>query len=66
MKKQNICLDGKCGSCKYFKKIDDTCAGDCLKNPYSDDVVHDPKHPYWTVQRSRIRCIHYVEKGGEG
>lgn len=63
---REICLKNKCGSCKYFIKIENTCQGECLKNPYSDDVVHDAKHPYWIIPRSRKKCIFYIEKGGAG
>ena len=62
MADREICLKDKCGSCKHFKEIAGTCNGDCLKNPYSEDVVHDPKHPYWIVPRSRVRCRFYEER----
>lgn len=55
------CIDlvGKCGSCRYFNLIESTTNGECLKSPYGDDVVHDPKHPYRIVPRSKIRCVNY-------
>lgn len=54
-----INLVGKCGSCRYFNLIESTTNGECLKSPYGDDVVHDPKHPYRIVPRSKIRCVNY-------
>ena len=30
-----------------------------MKNPYGENVVHDPKHPYWVVSRSRAKCRWY-------
>ena len=56
---KNIDLAGKCGSCCHFKPIEDTATGECLQNPYNDSIVHDPKHPHWIVQRSRIKCPLY-------
>lgn len=54
-----IDLTNKCGSCCNFKAIGGTTQGECLQNPYGEDVVHDPEHPYWIVQRSRIKCRLY-------
>ena len=54
-----IDLRNKCGSCSHFKLIDGTCNGECLRNPYGANVVHDPKHPYWIVARSRMKCKDY-------
>lgn len=62
MTRKNIVLAGKCGSCCHFKTIGDTAAGECLQKPYNDSVVHDPKHPHWIVQRSRIKCPLYNAK----
>ncbi len=59
---KNIDLSNKCGSCCHFKPIEDTATGECLQNPYNDSVVHDPKHPHWIVQRSRIKCPLYNAK----
>lgn len=59
---KHIDLTGKCGSCCYFKPIEDTATGECLKNPYDESVVHDPKYPHWIVQRSRIKCPLYDQK----
>ena len=59
---KNIDLTNKCGSCCHFKPIEDTANGECLQNPYNDSVVHDPKHPHWIVQRSRIKCRLYDAK----
>ena len=56
---KNIDLTNKCGSCCHFKPIEDTATGECLQNPYNDSVVHDPKHPYWVVLRSRAKCRWY-------
>ena len=62
MELKNIDLTNKCGSCCHFKPIEDTATGECLQNPYNDSVVHDPKHPHWIVQRSRIKCPLYNAK----
>ena len=59
---KEIDLTNKCGSCCHFKPIEDTATGECLQNPYNDSVVHDPKHPHWIVQRSRIKCPLYNAK----
>lgn len=59
---KNIDLTNKCGSCCHFKPIEDTATGECLQSPYNDTVVHDPKHPHWIVQRSRIKCTLYNAK----
>lgn len=59
---KDIDLTNKCGSCDHFKQIADTATGECLQNPYNDTVVHDPKHPHWVVQRSRIKCPLYNAK----
>ena len=59
---KDIDLTNKCGSCCHFKPIEDTATGECFQNPYNDTVVHDPKHPYWIVQRSRIKCPLYNAK----
>lgn len=59
---KDIDLTNKCGSCHHFKPIEDTATGECLQNPYNDTVVHDPKHPHWIVQRSRIKCPLYNAK----
>ena len=59
---KDIDLTNKCGSCCHFKQIEDTATGECLQNPYNDIVVHDPKHPHWIVQRSRIKCPLYNAK----
>ena len=59
---KHIDLTGKCGSCCHFKPIEDTATGECLQNPYNDSIVHDPKHPHWIVQRSRIKCPLYNAK----
>ena len=59
---KDIDLTNKCGSCCHFKPIEDTATGECLQNPYNDSVVHDPKHPHWIVQRSRIKCPLYNAK----
>ena len=59
---KDIDLTNKCGSCDHFKPIEDTATGECLQNPYNDTVVHDPKHPHWIVQRSRIKCPLYNAK----
>ncbi len=59
---KDIDLTNKCGSCCHFKPIEDTTTGECLQNPYDDSVVHDPKHPHWIVQRSRIKCRLYNAK----
>lgn len=59
---KDIDLTNKCGSCCHFKPIEDTANGECLQNPYNDSVVHDPKHPHWIVQRSRIKCPLYNAK----
>lgn len=56
---KEIDLANKCGSCDHFRKIDGTAQGECLKNPYGENVVHDPKHPYWIVSRSRAKCCWY-------
>lgn len=59
---KDINLANKCGSCCHFKQIENTATGECLQNPYDDTVVHDPKHPHWIVQRSRIKCSLYNAK----
>ena len=59
---KDIDLTNKCGSCCHFKPIEDTATGECLQNPYNDTVVHDPKHPHWIVQRSRLKCPLYNAK----
>lgn len=59
---KDIDLTNKCGSCCHFNPIEDKATGECLQNPYDDSVVHDPKHPYWIVQRSRIKCKLYNAK----
>ena len=59
---KDIDLTNKCGSCDHFKPIEDTVAGECLQHPYNDSVFHDPKHPHWIVQRSRIKCQLYNAK----
>ena len=59
---KDIDLTNKCGSCDHFKPIEDTATGECLQNPYNESVVHDPKHPHWIVQRSRIKCPLYNAK----
>ena len=59
---KDIDLTNKCGSCDHFKPIEDTATGECLQNPYNDTVVHDPEHPHWIVQRSRIKCPLYNAK----
>ena len=59
MTKKDIDLKNKCGSCHHFKPIDDTCSGECLMNPYGENVVHDPAHPHWIVTRSRAKCNRY-------
>lgn len=59
---KDIDLTNKCGSCDHFKPIEDTATGECLQYPYDDSVVHDPKHPHWIVQRSRIKCRLYNAK----
>ena len=59
---KSIDLKNKCGSCDHFKAIENTATGECLQYPYDDSVVHDPKHPYWIVQRSRIKCRLYNAK----
>lgn len=59
---KDIDLTNKCGSCCHFKPIEDTASGECLRNPYNDSVVHDPKHPHWIVQRSRVKCPLYNAK----
>ena len=59
---KQIDLTNKCGSCDHFKQIENTATGECLQNPYNDTVVHDPKHPHWIVQRSRIKCPLYNTK----
>lgn len=59
---KDIDLINKCGSCCHFKPIEDKSTGECLQNPYDDSVVHDPKHPYWIAQRSRIKCKLYNAK----
>ena len=59
---KDIDLTNKCGSCDHFKPIVDTATGECLQNPYNYTVVHDPKHPHWIVQRSRIKCRLYNAK----
>ena len=59
---KDIDLANKCGSCDHFKQIENTATGECLKNPYNESVVHDPKHPHWIVQRSRIKCPLYNAK----
>ena len=56
---KDIDLKNKCGSCEHFKPMGDMANGECLQNPYDDTVVHDPKHPHWIVQRSRIKCPLY-------
>lgn len=62
MLKNDIDLTNKCGSCCHFKPIEDTATGECLQNPYNDSVVHDPMHPHWIVQRSRVKCTLYNAK----
>ena len=62
MKPQNISLTNKCGSCCHFEPIEGTCSGYCLRNRYGENVVHDPAHPYWQVQRSRLKCVYYNQK----
>ena len=59
---KDIDLTNKCGSCDHFKPIENTAAGECLQYPYDDSVVHDPKHPHWIVQRSKIKCQLYNAK----
>ena len=59
MELKNIDLTNKCGSCDYFNPIDGTAMGECRKNPYDENVVHDPKHHYLIVVRSKIKCRHY-------
>ena len=54
-----IDLTNKCGSCCHFKKIDGTASGECLQNPYGDDIAHDPNRPHMTVARSRMKCKLY-------
>ena len=51
----------KCGTCAYYEKIGERMSGYCLKNRYGSDVVCDPKHPYPTVPRSKVKCRHYKE-----
>lgn len=62
MKPKSIDLANKCGSCDHFDPIDGTCSGYCLRNKYGENVVHDPEHPYWQVQRSRVKCADYNKK----
>ena len=57
---KDIDLTNKCGSCDHFRRIDGTAQGECLKNPYGENVVHDPKYPYWIVTRSRAKCRWYT------
>ena len=57
-----IDLNNKCGGCKYFNPIDETCNGYCLANPYGKNVVCDREHPYWQVGRSRPKCRKYEPK----
>lgn len=59
---KTINLENKCGSCDHFRQMGDTAQGECLQNPYGETVVHDPKHPYWIVARSRIKCRLYNAK----
>lgn len=59
---KTINLENKCGSCDHFRQMGDTAQGECLQNPYGETVVHDPKHPHWIVQRSRIKCRLYNAK----
>ena len=58
---KNIDLRDKCGSCEEYRQINDTACGCCLRQPYGDDVVHDPLLPYRQVSRSRVRCPYYKE-----
>lgn len=62
MELKDIDLTNKCGSCGCFKAIKYTLYGECLQNPYDDNAVHDPEHPYWIVQRSRPKCRLYRSK----
>lgn len=62
MKPKNIDLANKCGSCCHFEPIEGTCSGYCLRNKYGKNVVCDPNHPYWKVQRSRMKCVDYNKK----
>lgn len=62
MKPKNIDLANKCGSCCHFEPIEGTCSGYCLQNKYGANVVFDPNHPYWQVQRSRMKCVDYNKK----
>lgn len=53
-------VEGKCGSCRHYRRREDLPAfGCCLKKPYGCDVVHDPKYPYVTVQRTQQKCKKY-------
>ncbi len=56
---KSIDLTNKCDSCWNFKPVPGTARGDCLANPYGDDIAHDPDHPYWQVARSRTKCAKY-------
>lgn len=56
-----IDLKNKCGSCGFYSQIKDTAWGCCLRQPYGDDVVHDPQLPYRQVPRSRVKCPYYKE-----
>ena len=56
---KDIDLTNKCGSCDHFRKVDGTAQGECLKNPYGENVAHDPKHPYRIVSRSMAKCRWY-------
>lgn len=60
-----IDMTGKCGSCKHYRRIDQTACGSCLKHPYAKDVICDPKAPYWTVGRSRVKCKLYEAAVGQ-
>ena len=62
MKPKSIDLANRCGSCCWFEPIAGTCSGYCLQNKYGENVVCDPEHPYWQVQRSRVKCADYNKK----
>ena len=66
MAMKEIDLRNKCGSCKNYLQINDTAYGFCLRQPYGNDVVHDPLFPYRNVPRSRIKCPYYEERVDNG
>lgn len=66
MAMKEIDLRNRCGACKNYLQINDTASGGCLRQPYGEDVVHDPLFPYRVVARSRKKCLCYEERVDNG